>query len=105
VESLFCHYRNTSDRMRIVRCWGQEDFLLERVLFPFERLSFRCPPGSEVQIWTHGPSGAELAETVPAEALHSPERGPGQGPAWWPAVPPRAIGVRGNGSAVHLEGP
>ncbi len=104
MEPLFCHYRNITDRLRIVRCCGPEGFLLERVVFPFERLSFRCPPTSEVQIWTHGRAGAELAEIVPAEALHSPERGPDPAPAWWPSLPPRTIGVRDNGSAVCLEG-
>jgi hypothetical protein len=105
VEPLFCHYRNDTDRLRIVRCCGPEGCLLERVVFPFERLSFRCPPGSEVQIWSHGRAGAELAERFPAEELHCAELGPSLGPAWWPAVPPRAIGVRENGSAVCLEGP
>jgi hypothetical protein len=105
VELLFCHYRNTTNRLRIVRCCGPEGVLLERVVFPFERLSFRCPPASEVQIWTHGSAGAELAESVPAEELHSPERGPDPAPAWWPPLPPRSIGVRDNGSAVCLEGP
>jgi hypothetical protein len=103
VEPLFCNYRNTTDRMRIVRCCGPEDYFLERVVFPFELLSFRCPPGSDVQIWSHGRRGAELAETLPAEELHTPERV--ATPAWWPAVPARPIGVRENGSAVCLEGP
>ncbi len=105
VEPLFCHYRNITDRLRIVRCCGPEGFLLERVVFPFERLSFRCPPASEVQIWIHGRAGAELAERIAAEELHSPERGPGPAPAWWPPLPPRAIGVRDNDSAVCLDGP
>jgi hypothetical protein len=105
VEPLFCHYRNTTDRLRIVRCCGPEGCLLERVVFPFERLSFHCSPGSHVEVWSPGRSGAELAERFPAEELHSPERGPVPGPAWWPSVPPRTIGVRENGSAVCLDGP
>jgi hypothetical protein len=105
VEPLFCHYRNTCERLRIVRCHGPGDFRLERVVFPFERLSFRCPPGSEVQIWSQGRSGAELAERFAAEALHSPERGPAPGPPWWPAGVPRTVGGRANDSVVSLERP
>jgi hypothetical protein len=64
-----CGYRNTSDRMVILRCCGPTEFYLERVVFPFEMLSFRCPPESEVEIWTHGLGGPELLETVHAESL------------------------------------
>jgi len=64
-----CGYRNTSDRMVILRCCGPTEFYLERVVFPFEMLSFRCPPESEVEIWTHGLGGPELLETVHAKGL------------------------------------
>jgi hypothetical protein len=66
---LECGYRNSSDRMVIVRCIGPEEFFLERVVFPFELLSFACPPQSEVKIWTHGLGGPELLETVPVANL------------------------------------
>ena len=68
-----CGYRNTSDRMVILRCCGPTEFYLERVVFPFEVLSFSCPPQSEVEIWTHGLGGPELLETVHAEGLELPE--------------------------------
>ena len=61
---MACSYRNTSDRMVILRCIGPEQFFLERVVFPFELLSFQCPPSSMVKIWTHGLGGPELVETV-----------------------------------------
>ena len=64
-----CGYRNTSDRMVILRCCGPTEFYLERVVFPFEMLSFSCPPASEVEIWTHGLGGPELLETIHAEGL------------------------------------
>ena len=64
-----CGYRNTSDRMVILRCVGSEEFYLERVVFPFELLSFSCPAGSEVEIWTHGLGGPELLETIRSEEL------------------------------------
>lgn len=66
---LSCGYRNGSDRMVIVRCLGPQEFFLERVVFPFELLSFQCPPTSEVEIWTHGLGGPELLETLDAGEL------------------------------------
>lgn len=66
---LSCGYRNTSDRMVILRCVGPEQFFLERVVFPFELLSFSCPPLSEIKIWTHGLGGPELVETISAQEL------------------------------------
>lgn len=68
-----CSYRNTSDRMVILRCCGPTEFYLERVVFPFEMLSFRCPPQSEVEIWTHGLGGPELLEAIHAEGLELQE--------------------------------
>lgn len=55
--------------MVILRCIGPEQFFLERVVFPFELLSFQCPPSSVVKIWTHGLGGPELVETVNAGDL------------------------------------
>jgi len=55
--------------MVIVRCLGPQEFFLERVVFPFELLSFLAPPDSEVQIWTHGLGGPELVESIPVAEL------------------------------------
>jgi len=55
--------------MVIARCLGPEAFFLERVVFPFELLSFQCPKDSELEIWTHGLGGAELVETIPVNEL------------------------------------
>ena len=66
---LDCGYRNASDRMVILRCCGPNAFFLERVVFPFELLSFQCPRDSEVEIWTHGLGGPELMESCPALEL------------------------------------
>ena len=52
--------------MVIMRCVGPNEFFLERVVFPFELLSFECPPTSEVKVWTHGLGGPELLETLQA---------------------------------------
>jgi len=69
VNLVSCGYRNSSDRMVIARCLGPESFFLERVVFPFELLSFQCPDESELEIWTHGLGGAELLETIPVQEL------------------------------------
>jgi len=103
LDPLFCTYRNTTDRMVIVRCCGPSDFFLERVVFPFELLSFQCPPQSDVEIWSHGTHGAELAESLSAEVLRSLESTGRRRPQWLPPTPNRVVGVRGNASAVCLE--
>lgn len=73
---LDCGYRNGSDRMVILRCCGPEQFYLERVVFPFEILTFQCPPETEVEVWTHGIGGPELLETLRIEdLLLAPSRG------------------------------
>jgi hypothetical protein len=66
---LSCGYRNASDRMVILRCIGPQEFFLERVVFPFELLSFCAPTSASVQIWTHGLGGPELVEYLTAEDL------------------------------------
>ena len=55
--------------MVIVRCIGPEEFFLERVVFPFELLSFLAPADSVVEIWTHGLGGPELLESMDAQEL------------------------------------
>lgn len=55
--------------MVIVRCIGPQEFFLERVVFPFELLSFLAPAESVVQIWTHGLGGPELLETLQIDDL------------------------------------
>ena len=66
---LDCGYRNGTDRMVILRCCGPEQFYLERVIFPFEILTFQCPASTEVEVWTHGLGGPELLETLRIEDL------------------------------------
>ena len=83
---MACSYRNTSDRMVILRCLGPEEFFLERVVFPFELLSFQCPRSSEVKIWTHGIGGPELVDTAQAIDLLNEA----------PAEPPQLEAVHGS---------
>jgi hypothetical protein len=62
-------YRNARDVMVVLRCCGPDRFFLERVVFPFELLTFLAPANAEVRI--HGPAadGMELLEEVPLEEL------------------------------------
>ena len=69
VVTLDCGYRNASDRMVILRCCNDEHFYLERVVFPFEMLTFSCPAQARVEIWTHGLGGPELVESLTADEL------------------------------------
>ena len=69
LQTLECGYRNASDRMVILLCSGAAEFYLERVVFPFEMLTFTCPVSARVEIWTHGLGGAELVETMSADEL------------------------------------
>jgi hypothetical protein len=55
--------------MVILRCLGAGSFFLERVVFPFELLSFDCPVDSEVEIWTHSLGGPEMVESFPSREL------------------------------------
>lgn len=64
-----CSYRNSSDRMVILRCCGDQSFFLERVVFPFEILAFSCPAMSEVKVWSHGLYGPELLESFTSDHL------------------------------------
>jgi hypothetical protein len=105
MNSLFCSYRNCSARMLIVRCCGPEDFYLERVVFPFELLTFQCPPSSDVEIWARDNlgMGVVLTEQLSADAMVMQESEAPQRPEWLPQIPTRAVGVRGNASSVCLE--
>ena len=55
--------------MVILRCLGAGNFFLERVVFPFELLSFDCPVDSEIEIWTHSLGGPEMVESFPSREL------------------------------------
>jgi hypothetical protein len=72
----YCHYRNLNERMVILRCVGPERFFHEKVIFPFEDWLFTCPASSDVQIWSHGTSGTELLEVLPASDLLVNEQKP-----------------------------
>ena len=64
-----CLYRNSSDRMVILRCIGPDSFFHEKVIFPFECWSFQAPDDADVELWCHGMGGAELLERLSSQTL------------------------------------
>jgi len=64
-----CLYRNSRDRMVILRCIGPESYFLERVIFPFETWTFDAPHQADVELWCHGLGGAELLERLNSDQL------------------------------------
>ncbi len=69
MTSLLCCYRNIGNQLLILRCCGPEDFFLERVVFPFELLTFACPAAAEVKIWHWDAAGPTLIDCCVAEAM------------------------------------
>ncbi len=102
---LLCSYRNSTDRMAIVRARGAEHYFLERVVFPFELMTFHCPKGCEVEVITRTPAGLEESEWVSAEELVAGEKGGMSEQDWLPLRSIRKVNIRSNGSSVHLNLP
>ncbi len=50
--------------MVVLRCIGPSKFFLERVLFPFEVLTFMAPNNSKVEIWGNQLYGPKLEERI-----------------------------------------
>ena len=57
-------YKNESCRMVVLRCIGQSNFFLERVLFPSDILTFMAPNDSRVEIWGNELYGPKLEERI-----------------------------------------
>jgi len=104
-SGLLCSYRNVTERMRIVRCCGPGGFFLERVVFPFELLTFHCPAASDVEIWARDQTGVVLSERLCADDLAMEQSESSARPEWLPQIPERRVGVRGNASSVSLLPP
>lgn len=59
--------------MIIVRARRFSTYYLERVVFPFELISFHCPRECEVEVIRRTPGGLEESEWVAAEELNAGE--------------------------------
>jgi hypothetical protein len=71
---ILCSYRNCTDRIVIVRARGLATYYLERVVFPFEVITFHCPRECEVEVIMRTPGGLEESEWVAAEELMAGEQ-------------------------------
>jgi hypothetical protein len=91
--------------MAIVRARGAEHYFLERVVFPFELMTFHCPKGCEVEVITRTPAGLEESEWVSAEELVAGEKGGISEHDWRPLRSIRKVNIRSNGSSVRLNLP
>jgi hypothetical protein len=89
--------------MVIVRARAMAAFFLERVVFPFEIMTFHCPQQCEVEVVMRTPTGLEQSEWVAAEQLRVCERESSGLADWRPERPPRVFSVRNNGSAISVD--
>lgn len=60
--------------MVIVRARGHSIYFLERVVFPFELITFYCPKECEVEVIKKTPGGLEESEWIAAEELVAVEQ-------------------------------
>jgi hypothetical protein len=102
---MFCSYRNTTDRMVVVRVRGISEFFLERVVFPFEIMTFHCPRDCEAEVIMRTPNGGEQSECIAAEHLVAGEHVASSQDTWRPARNIRSLSVRSNASAICRDFP
>jgi hypothetical protein len=66
---LECGYRNERAHLVILCCIGAGGFRLERVIFPFELLTFHAPEGAMVLVYGPTSGDPELLEECGADTL------------------------------------
>ena len=96
-------YRNPTDRMVIVRARAMTEFFLERVVFPFEIMTFHCPRECEVEVVMRTPGGLEQSEWVSADQLQATEKETCGYSDWRPTRSARVFSIRANASAICAE--
>ena len=101
---ILCSYRNLTNRMLIVRVRGVEAFFLERVVFPFEIMTFHCPSDGEVEVITRTQTGEEHSEWVATEQLQAGDSFANFGDDWRPIRSVRTVSVRSNASTICRAG-
>ena len=57
-------YKNEHSRMLIVRCIGENNFYVEKVVLPSEIIAFEAPKDARVEIWGNDLSGLHIEETI-----------------------------------------
>ncbi|MFN5466143.1 MAG: DUF1830 domain-containing protein [Cyanobacteriota bacterium] len=104
-STILCSYRNCSDRMVIVRARGNGNYFLERVVFPFEIMTFHCPRECEVEVITRTPTGLEQSEWIASTELMAGDEAEGSIKDWRPSQAMRSVSVRSSASTVCLSYP
>jgi hypothetical protein len=89
--------------MVIVRARGTEAFFLERVVFPFEIMTFHCPQDGEVEVILRTPAGQEEREWIAPHHLVAAEPVVDALADWRPRRSLRGVSVRGNASSTCRE--
>ena len=55
-----CVYRNSTNKMVIVKCIGESHFYLEKVVMPKEMFWFEAPQEARLELWLMSPQGQML---------------------------------------------
>lgn len=101
---VLCSFRNVTNRMVIVRARGEGAFFLERVVFPFEVMTFHCPPEGDVEVVNRGAAGTEEHVSLAVEQLLAAEIDTASHLDWRPSRGGKVMSVRSNASSIHVEG-
>ncbi|MFN9646251.1 MAG: DUF1830 domain-containing protein [Cyanobacteriota bacterium] len=104
VSMVLCSFRNVTNRMVILRARGEGAFFLERVVFPFEVMTFHCPLEGDVEVINRGAAGREEHESLAVEQLLAAEFDNASHVDWRPARSGKAMSVRSNASSIRVEG-
>lgn len=91
--------------MVIVRARGASDYFLERVVFPFEVMTFHCTRECEVEVIMRTPAGLEESEWVAAEELQAGDGPEYAGGDWKPSQVMHTVSVRSSASKVCVNYP
>ena len=55
-----CVYRNNTNKMVILKCIGESNFYLEKVVMPKEMFWFEAPQEARLELWLMSPQGQML---------------------------------------------
>nr|WP_317619262.1 DUF1830 domain-containing protein [Laspinema sp. D2d] len=66
---ILCCYVNITSKIQIIRICNIANWYFERVMFPGQRLLFKAPKQSLLEVHTGGTAGAILSDTIPCDRL------------------------------------
>lgn len=71
---ILCAYVNATNSLQIIRIQNCQDFYLERVVFPGQRLIFEAVAEAILEVHTSEMVTAIAADTISCERLQIPDR-------------------------------